>query len=144
MSEEKLIYNYHPQTAEYLGSSVAAVDPVNSSRYLIPLNSSEEAPPEPQENMAIIMGEDGWTYISDYRGVRVDAQDSSKRYAIITELGITPENIQFVPVALENEDPVRVSKSASLEEQVAAILRWVLTLENVPEDLKAIALHANK
>lgn len=141
---DKIIHNYNPATGEYINSSVAAKDPMNPERFLIPLYATEIEPPELVENKARVIVNDEWKYVDDYRGVRVDAQDGSKRFAIITELGIAPDSIIFETIAQPEEDPKRVSKVATLEEQVAAIMRYLVTLPDIPEELRNIALHASK
>lgn len=138
------IYNHHPQTGEYLGESIALQDPMNEERYLIPLYATTVEPPEPQERKARVIDGDSWKYVDDYRGVKVEATDGTQRFGVITALGLRPEDITFEPIEIIPESAVKTTKTATLEEQVSAILKWILTLDNVPEELKAIATYANK
>lgn len=63
-----LIYNYHPATSEYLGSSQARPDPREPERYLLPANATRTAPPVPGENQAAIWRAGEWQIVTDFRG----------------------------------------------------------------------------
>lgn len=138
------IFNYHPQTGEFLSESLASVDPMNEERHLIPLYATTVEPPEAQERKARIIRNDAWEYVDDYRGVKVEAQDGTQRFGVITALGLRPEDITFEPMEEIPENPVKTTKNATLEEQVSAILKWILTLDNIPEELRSIATYADK
>lgn len=53
------IYHYHPETGEYLGSSIADTDPLDASHILVPAFATTTEPPEVQEGFyrAFIGGE---------------------------------------------------------------------------------------
>ena len=58
------IYHYHPNTFEYVGSSVADPDPLDPGRWLIPRNATAQAPPTPGEGFKAVWTVAGWTVVS--------------------------------------------------------------------------------
>lgn len=64
-----LIYNYHPQTGEYIGFSEAEKGPVDDGEWLIPAHATTVEPPDKwSENHAIVWLGDAWGEIEDHRG----------------------------------------------------------------------------
>ena len=65
-------YTYDDETKEFLFSGEAELDPVETENqgeniYLLPANSTFDEPLKPKEGFAVVYN-DGWEYISDYRG----------------------------------------------------------------------------
>ena len=65
-------YTYDDETKEFLFSGEAELDPLETENqgeniYLLPANSTFDEPLKPKEGFAVVYN-DGWEYISDYRG----------------------------------------------------------------------------
>lgn len=56
----KTVYAYNPITNEYIGTDEAPRNPKNQATYLIPAFTTEEEPPEANENQRIVWGGEGW------------------------------------------------------------------------------------
>jgi len=101
----KKIYNYHPDTKEYIGESVPRKDPKDSENYLIPAYAVEEAPPLPISGKTRIYGNGRWSYVEDNRGKTAWKTDGSGEFSVITELGAIAAGWtlkQFVPFSTWN------------------------------------------
>lgn len=61
------IYHYSEKTGEYLGESVAPLDPIEK-KPLIPARATNEAPPATGENQAAVWIDDAWQIVDDFRG----------------------------------------------------------------------------
>ena len=86
------IYNYHPNTKEFLSVSAADLDPLETQKkrkevYLIPANATVDKPPIPGENKAVIYVNNSWIEIDDYRGKEYYKENGEKK--IIQKLGET-------------------------------------------------------
>lgn len=73
MSEKNapIIYQAHPVTGEYIGQSIADVDPMDGDNWLIPGMAFIDAPPTAKKGFAIIHipgAESTWTMVEDLRG----------------------------------------------------------------------------
>ncbi|WP_319533428.1 hypothetical protein [uncultured Cohaesibacter sp.] len=62
-----IIYNYHPQTREFLSASWADISPLEKDVYLIPSFATETAPPEAQEGYARVFEDGAWVAVIDHR-----------------------------------------------------------------------------
>jgi len=56
------IYNYAPETGEYLGASIADESPLEPGVFLIPAYATTTAPPEPQEGYVRRFSNGAWGY----------------------------------------------------------------------------------
>lgn len=81
-----LIYNYHPETKEYIGSSEADRSPLEEDVYLIPAYATDIKPPSVNENQKPVFNNGQWSIVADYRGTEYWLSDGSKH--TITELGV--------------------------------------------------------
>jgi hypothetical protein len=63
------IYNYHPKTGEYVGSSEARESPQENGVFLIPAYATEAIPPGTQENECAVFNGSSWEIVTDHRGV---------------------------------------------------------------------------
>lgn len=64
----KTVYNYDPDTGEYLGLETAHESPMEPGVYLMPAHSTETAPPEAGEHQAAVYRNGAWTLVEDHRG----------------------------------------------------------------------------
>lgn len=98
-----LIYNYHPETGEYLGQAAANVSPREEDVLLVPAFAAVEAPPAVGERESACYldaagqvpadYQDGaWQIVADWRGVPLwDKQSGAEVW--IAKPGQTPEEI---------------------------------------------------
>lgn len=61
------IYHYSHATGEYLRTSDARPDPLDTGRYLIPANATDQAPTTPGEHEAVRWSGSAWEIVPDYR-----------------------------------------------------------------------------
>lgn len=66
--DAKTVYNYDPDTGEYLGTETAYESPQEPGVYLMPAHSTETAPPETGEHQAAVYSDGAWTLVEDHRG----------------------------------------------------------------------------
>jgi hypothetical protein len=76
------IYNYHPETGEYLSKGAARRDPMESRRrgadvWLVPAHATVIPPPTAGDNEKAIWRNGGWRLVPDFRGVKVCRIDGS-------------------------------------------------------------------
>lgn len=86
----KTVYNYDPNTGEYLGPETAHESPLEPGVYLLPAHSTETAPPEAGEHQAAVYRNGAWTLVEDHRGEVWYDTATQERHEIKT-LGIVPE-----------------------------------------------------
>lgn len=86
MTETK-IYHYHPETKEFMGQSIARLDPLGGHP-LIPAYSTIQAPIESGDGMSMIFDGEQWQSLPDYRGKRYYNEDYQE--ITIKELGKIP------------------------------------------------------
>ncbi|MBU1173686.1 MAG: DUF4376 domain-containing protein [Proteobacteria bacterium] len=101
----KKIYNYHPDTKEYLGESVPRKDPKDLESYLIPAYAAEEPPPLAISGKARLYINGSWKYTEDNRGKPAWKTDGSGEFSVITEFGAIAAGWtlkQFVPFSTWN------------------------------------------
>lgn len=121
-----LVYNYHGETKEFLSEATADLDPLESTEenpvYLIPANATEVKPPASVVKKARIFNvEEGtWSYVPDYRGDVVEANDGSKRKHTIVGLGIRPTDVEFEPLA--DAEQVKLA----LKDHILSMLDYML------------------
>lgn len=84
------IYHYDRATNQYLGTSVADVDPLKPGSYLMPALATTAQPPVTGANQAAIYqpATNDWTVVPDYRGHKYWLADRSEH--TITELTVEP------------------------------------------------------
>lgn len=90
------IYHYSQNTYEYLGTTEARIDPMETAKagekvYLIPANATADHPPESGLNQIARRNGDAWALVDDYRGQEYWDKDTGVKITI-TELGITIPN----------------------------------------------------
>jgi hypothetical protein len=97
------IYNYHPQTHEFLSDRDARPDPVVPNEFEIPAHATPIAPPQAGTNEVAIFdpASSTWTLQPDYRGTkRYSTIDGSEQE--IKDIGpldeVTPKNTTDEPL----------------------------------------------
>lgn len=93
-----LIYNYNPITKEYIGSSETSLDPEETKKqhkdvYLIPANATTVKPPKAKTHEVIIY-ENGWQRIADYRGEYI--VNSDMQPYIYDKTGDLPDRYVYI------------------------------------------------
>jgi len=83
----KKIYNYHPDTKEYLGESIPHKDPKDPENYLIPAYAVEETPPSPISGKARIWENGKWQYTDNHRGKTAWKTNGSGESSVVEDLG---------------------------------------------------------
>lgn len=63
------IYNYHPDSGEYLSQSEAGLDPLER-KPLIPAFATNEEPPATDDNEVAVFKRKAWSVLADYRGTQ--------------------------------------------------------------------------
>ncbi|WP_257827303.1 tail fiber assembly protein [Burkholderia glumae] len=86
-----LCNQYDSLTGQYIVSFLADVDPMNSSRYLVPAFCTLEPLPERAPRTWPFWRDEKWEMLPDYRGVRLYRTESGAA-AEITVAGVIPED----------------------------------------------------
>ncbi|WP_293602749.1 MULTISPECIES: hypothetical protein [unclassified Polaromonas] len=152
------IYNYHPETGEFIGATLADASPLEPEVPLIPANATPTAPPSAGQHQVAVFEAGAWTLTADHRGQTywLDGQ----RY-LIEDLGVTPpegSTAEKPPVPLAEEQVAAqaridahyqvlfdqaVANNAIKAEYDAAYMvakRWLENQgEPAPERVKALA-----
>lgn len=83
-------YNYHPETGEFISTSLCDVDPLNKGRFLTPAHTTLKQPPEMKKNEVAVYLDGEWVVKSDFRGQKVDVLGQQKT---ITDIEQTPDDL---------------------------------------------------
>ncbi len=62
------IYNFNPETKEFVGEFVARKSPLEDNVYLTPANSTNIAPPQKEQGKALVFENGSWVQRDDKRG----------------------------------------------------------------------------
>ena len=83
------VYNYHPETKEYIGESDARPNPLEPGNFLIPALATTKVPPGAIPGKARVF--DGvWTQVEDHRGNTIWNKDGSYQAVKVIALGVIP------------------------------------------------------
>ena len=120
-----LIYNYHPITKEYLGSSKANSDPLETAKqkkeiFLLPANATFEPSLETGKNEKTIF-DNGWKVVSDFRGKKYYLETGEE--ITITELGVTVPEGALLEAPAPPEPTEEELYEAAIKAKEAEILR---------------------
>lgn len=86
------IYNYHPDTGELVGESVADESPLELDQYLIPAFATHIEPPQSQINKIPCFINGAWELLDDYRNKEL--YNCQTKELVLLELGQIPsENL---------------------------------------------------
>jgi hypothetical protein len=140
-----LVYNYAPETGEYLGTSEAHESPLEPGVYLVPACATTTAPPDAQTGCARCWNGSDWAQVEDHRGQTVYASDGTA--LTIATLGAIPGGctatapqadpnaaIDAQIVALEATQTLRRMRDAVTSDEGRA---WLTSLEAQIAGLRA-------
>jgi hypothetical protein len=103
------IYHYHRNTHEYLGSTEARIDPLETVMqerevYLIPANATVTPPPEVTTNQVAVWENEAWVVKEDHRG-KTCYEKATAAPIVITEIGVIPDTLtELVPAVCSEWD----------------------------------------
>ncbi len=94
------IYHYHPDTFEYLVSSEAKIDPLETDKagenvYLIPANATDKEPPVFTSNQIPVMVNGNWEIKEDHRG-KIVYDKATAQELTISEIGEIPADFTLL------------------------------------------------
>ena len=91
-----IVYKYNETTKEYVGETIAFIDPLESQAaghpiYVMPASCTDEEPLHPKEGFVVCFneGKDVWEYIEDNRGLTVYSKKG--KVLVLSELGPIPD-----------------------------------------------------
>jgi hypothetical protein len=96
--DKKIIYNYSPETGEFLYESEARESPREPGVYLIPAFATEIEPPKLKKpnTVAIFNEETGrWNTKEDYRNTSIYSKETGE-IVCVTEIGPLPKNLTTI------------------------------------------------
>lgn len=64
------VFSYDPNSGVYTGETIAQRDPMNEGEYLMPPNSTREAPPKCESGYTAIYRNKAWRIVPDLRGTK--------------------------------------------------------------------------
>nr|WP_244110551.1 tail fiber assembly protein [Burkholderia cenocepacia] len=100
-------------------SFLADVDPMNSSRYLVPAFCTLEPLPERAPRTWPFWRNDKWEMLPDYRGVRLYRTESGA-VAEITVAGVTPDEAGLTEVPRPSDEHVWRDGGWAIDEEIVA------------------------
>lgn len=83
------IYHYHSVTGEYIGSSEAKPNPLQSGEYLIPAYATAIAPSDSVDKQAVIFSDGAWSVVADFRCDTFYSTSTGE--AVVLKLGEVPD-----------------------------------------------------
>lgn len=90
------LYNYHPETGEFIDSSFADTSPLEPEVVLIPAYSTTTPPPATGKNEVALFIDKHWVKQPDYRG-QVFYTTPEGTATTISEMGPIPQNLTAEP-----------------------------------------------
>lgn len=114
-----LCNQYDSLTGQYIVSFLADVDPMNSSRYLVPAFCTLEPLPEREPRTWPFWRNDKWEMLPDYRGVRL-YRTASGAVAEITVAGVTPDEVGLTEVPRPSDEHVWRDGGWAIDEEIVA------------------------
>lgn len=106
----KTVYNYDPNTGEYLGPESAYESPMEPGVYLMPAHSTETVPPEAGGHQAAVYCDGVWSLVEDHRGEVWYDTATRERHEIKT-LDVVPETWTLI----EPTDPESIWNGTAWE-----------------------------
>ncbi|KVH43539.1 phage tail assembly chaperone [Burkholderia diffusa] len=114
-----LCNQYDSLTGQYIVSFLADVDPMNSSRYLVPAFCTLEPVPERAPRTWPFWRNGKWEMLPDYRGVRLYRTESGA-VAEITVAGVTPDDAGLTEVPRPSDAHVWRDGAWAVDEEIVA------------------------
>ncbi|MBO1853967.1 tail fiber assembly protein [Burkholderia cenocepacia] len=114
-----LCNQYDNLTGQYIVSFLADVDPMNSSRYLVPAFCTLDPLPERAPRTWPFWRNDKWEMLPDYRGVRLYRTESGA-LAEITVAGVTPDEAGLTEVPRPSDAHVWRNGAWTIDETIVA------------------------
>lgn len=88
----KTIYNFHPQTGEFINEAPADQSPREPGVYLTPANATDMPPPQHGGRQAAVFASGAWSLVPDWRTVDL-YKTADGSVVSITQLGQTPADV---------------------------------------------------
>lgn len=85
----KIIYNYRPDSGEYLSTATADESPLEPGVFLVPAFATDIKPPKAGANQASVFANGKWKLVADWRGVPLFSTADGSPVSI-SEIGKTP------------------------------------------------------
>jgi hypothetical protein len=114
-----LCNQYDSLTGQYIVSFLADVDPMNSSRYLVPAFCTLEPLPERGPRTWPFWRDEKWEMLPDYRGVRLYRTESGAA-AEITVAGVTPDDAGLTEMPRPSDTHVWLDGAWVVDEKIVA------------------------
>ena len=103
------VYNYDPETGEYMGVGQADESPREPGAYLIPAHATEKEPPAGKTDHARVFRDDAWVLIEDHRGeTRYDTDGNAVEIKAIGP--VDPALTQEPPAIPESARPPMIER----------------------------------
>lgn len=90
------IFNYHPETGEFISSSLADKSPLEPDEWLIPAHATEIEPPQTVANQVAVFDGNAWRIDQDFRGLNLYSTENGSRVEVDT-IGPMPTNATTDP-----------------------------------------------
>ncbi|KML56355.1 tail fiber assembly protein [Burkholderia cepacia] len=114
-----LCNQYDSLTGQYVVSFLADVDPMNSSRFLVPAFCTFEPLPEREPRTWPFWRDEKWKMLPDYRGVRLYRTESGVA-AEITVAGVTPDDAGLTEKPRPSDTHVWRDGTWAVDEKIVA------------------------
>ncbi|WP_342632123.1 hypothetical protein [Marinobacter alkaliphilus] len=129
------IYNYSPETGEFIGSETADPDPLQENEWLIPAFATSAEPPALTNHQAAVFGDGEWAIVPDYRGVEYWLSDRS--YHTIDQLGFEPPEDALFEQPPEPVQQRRLEAKTTIDQMAGrARLRFVSAGQLIEEEYR--------
>jgi hypothetical protein len=158
MSKDKAptLYHYHPETLEFVGSSEAKIDPLETkvqgkNIYLKPAYCTETPPIKFKENENVIYEDSRWKKVKDFRG-KVFYDKNNIEYHI-DKLDVSPEKDwseepNEIEPSYADKRRLAILEKYSVTDQLDAILKAFVQLRmdgvDMPQDIDDLIGHWTK
>jgi hypothetical protein len=125
----KTIFNFHPETQEFIGAGVADKSPLEPDVFLVPMFATDIEPPTPATHEVAVFEKKKWKLKPDWRGVSL--------YKMTDGSPISIDKIGVVPAEIEATD---LPPDSALHSWIEGA--WVLDQLKVDEQLRTAKTQA--
>jgi len=112
------VYNYRPDTGEFICATDARESPLEPGVFLIPANATEVAPPTSAAGVAYLFQNGGWQSVPDHRGETWYRADGSP--SVIETLG-DPAQSDLLQTEPPAPPPTQADYAAAIQARVDAV-----------------------